>query len=161
MMNPFHQNYGYIETLIRFANVLRKDIVSLISFTRRATFSVDPELRKISSNELIVYDIELTEFIDRKINSIKMTSGEVRFTTEQINKIHQVLLDSNITDLTIRKAHTEALKNNTDQKLPTEDSTAKCSICGQQVSLKVRDFCLSNSQRFKGNIYCFEHQKNF
>ena len=82
----------------------------MVSFTRRATFSVDPELRKIASNDLIVYDIELTEFIERKINYIKMTEKKITFTHEQINEMYLALKQANITDTAIRKRHTDTLK---------------------------------------------------
>jgi hypothetical protein len=48
----------------------------MISFTMRCRFSIDPELRKISSNELIVYDVELTEFIGRKLNRLAVENPE-------------------------------------------------------------------------------------
>ena len=110
MMNPFHQNYGHIETVLQLTKASRGDIVSMVSFTRRATFSVDPELRKIASNDLIVYDIELTEFIERKINYIKMTEKKNTFTHEQINEMYLALKQANITDTAIRKRHTDTLK---------------------------------------------------
>lgn len=65
---------------------------------------MDPQLRKIASNDLIVYDIELTEFIERKINIIKMTEKEIKFTSKQIDEMFFTLQQANITDPTIRKA---------------------------------------------------------
>lgn len=35
-----------------------------------------------------------------------------------------------------------------------------CVICGVKVSDKVRQYCLDKEQRFKGKIYCFEHQRS-
>jgi hypothetical protein len=112
MMNPFHQNYGHIESVLKLTKASREDIVSLVSFTRRATFSVEPELRKIASNDLIVYDIELTEFIERKINYIKMTEKKIKFTAEQIDEMYLALKQANITDPAIRNLHTDSLKGN-------------------------------------------------
>lgn len=34
-----------------------------------------------------------------------------------------------------------------------------CVICGVEVSEKVKQYCLNNSKRFGGKIYCFQHQK--
>ncbi|WP_411502963.1 nuclease-related domain-containing protein [Brevibacillus centrosporus] len=102
MLNPFHQNYGHIESLHNVIGTNKDDIVSLISFTRRCTFSVDPELRKIASHDLIVYDIELTEFINRKINYIKLTTNQIRFSSEDIEKMYSELQRANITDVNIR-----------------------------------------------------------
>lgn len=38
--------------------------------------------------------------------------------------------------------------------------SGKCAICGVDISDKVRRYCLDNSHRFKGNVYCFNHQKS-
>lgn len=39
------------------------------------------------------------------------------------------------------------------------NTNATCSNCGKEVTEKVKFFCLSNKDRFKGNVYCIEHQK--
>ncbi|WP_230980724.1 nuclease-related domain-containing protein [Rossellomorea arthrocnemi] len=77
MMNPFVQNYGHLKALSslideKFHNLF----VSMVSFTKRSTFKVDPDYRKIASNELIVYDIELSEFIHRKESVLKIQHKE-------------------------------------------------------------------------------------
>ncbi|WP_052806899.1 NERD domain-containing protein [Mesobacillus subterraneus] len=67
MMNPFVQNYGHIKALTSFIDKKYHDLfISMVSFTKRCTFKVDLDFRKIASNEIIVYDIELSEFIHRK-----------------------------------------------------------------------------------------------
>jgi len=58
MYNPLKQNYGHIKTI----ESLLKDVatvkyISMISFTMRCRFSIDPELRKIHSDEPVVYDV--------------------------------------------------------------------------------------------------------
>ena len=43
-----------------------------------------------------------------------------------------------------------------------EQATTKndvCAICNKLVSEKVRQYCLSNQQRFSGKVYCYDHQK--
>jgi restriction system protein len=35
-----------------------------------------------------------------------------------------------------------------------------CVVCNKPVSEKVKQYCLSNKQRFSGNIYCYDHQRN-
>jgi hypothetical protein len=160
MMNPFHQNYGHIEIVRKITNAPREAIVSLISFTRRATFSVDPALRKISSNDLIVYDIELTEFIERKINYIKLTEKKSKFTAEQIDEMYLALKQAHITDPAIRALHTDSLKGNGLAAQKTKgDERAKCASCGKPVPPKVKEYCLANPGRFIGKIYCYDHQK--
>ncbi|MGI5880275.1 MAG: restriction endonuclease [Syntrophomonadaceae bacterium] len=34
-----------------------------------------------------------------------------------------------------------------------------CVICGEVVSEKVKQYCITHSERFGGRIYCFQHQK--
>jgi hypothetical protein len=33
--------------------------------------------------------------------------------------------------------------------------------CGEPVSVKVRDYCFTNAERFGGLIYCFNDQRGF
>jgi Predicted endonuclease distantly related to archaeal Holliday junction resolvase and Mrr-like restriction enzymes len=35
-----------------------------------------------------------------------------------------------------------------------------CAGCNKPVSEKEKQYCLSNKQRFSGNIYCYDHQHN-
>jgi hypothetical protein len=106
MYNPLMQNYGHIKALEQvlhgFPGLL---FISLVSFTMRCRFSIDPELRKIESNELIVYDTELSEFINRKINRIRATSDNPLLTNDQVQKIYETIQSSNITDIAIRAEH--------------------------------------------------------
>lgn len=164
MMNPFYQNYGHVESVRSIIQIEKEHIVSLVSFTRRCTFSVDPELRKMGSNDLIVYDIELTEFIQRKINRLKELNKEQRFTPEQVESMYAALAQANITDAKARVAHVEGIQgNNNSAPIPSQENSVvdemKCASCGKQVSEKIATYCLSNQAKFKGNVYCFEHQK--
>ncbi len=52
--------------------------ISMISFTMRCRFGIDPELCNIQSDELVIYDVELSEFIDRQLLRIKAESVLVR-----------------------------------------------------------------------------------
>jgi restriction system protein len=38
-------------------------------------------------------------------------------------------------------------------------TAALCALCGQPVSERVRDYCLSRRERFAGMVYCYEHQR--
>lgn len=108
MYNPFMQNYGHIKAVE--AHIGQREglrYISMISFTMRCRFSVDPELRKIQSDELIVYDVELSEFIQRKINMLKMSGGYVPLTEDDIHQIYEKLSDANIVDPAIRAEHAE------------------------------------------------------
>lgn len=34
-----------------------------------------------------------------------------------------------------------------------------CNTCGKSVTEKVKQYCLSNQQRFSGKVYCYDHQR--
>jgi restriction system protein len=50
---------------------------------------------------------------------------------------------------------------NLQPSLPTPLASVapNCATCRVQVSEKVQQYCMANSERFNGTIYCFEHQK--
>lgn len=111
MMNPFIQNYGHIEALKKFVDKHHHELfISIVSFTKRCTFKVGTEYRKIGSNELLVYDVELSEYINRKIAVIKLLNKQPLLSLQDIFKIYKDLFKANITDPNIRKKHIEVLK---------------------------------------------------
>ncbi|QKS72581.1 NERD domain-containing protein [Paenalkalicoccus suaedae] len=157
MMNPFVQNYGHIEALKRTIDKSYHDtFISMVSFTKRCTFKVDLDYRHILSDELIVYDVELSDFIHRKVSVLKIQHNEPLLTEQDIASIHHTFTEANIIDSKLREEHTRALKDNTSSALPSPSST--CTICNKSVSDKVTKFCLAN-KKFAGKIYCYEHQK--
>lgn len=81
-----------------------------ISFTMRCNFSIDPELRKIGSDELIVYDVELTEFIERKLARLKADNPSPRFTSDEVRTIKERITPSIILDPAVRAQHVERAK---------------------------------------------------
>jgi hypothetical protein len=111
MYNPLKQNYGHIKAL---ENLLSShpslQYISMISFNARCRFSIDPTLRKIDSDELVIYDIELTEFINRKINRIKATSGGAALSESDVDTITRIIRSANITDPMIRAEHVKGAK---------------------------------------------------
>ncbi|MFF2908382.1 nuclease-related domain-containing protein [Paenibacillus sp. NPDC057934] len=111
MYNPLRQNYGHIKALeLILQGFPGLTYISMISFTMRCRFSIDPDLRKIESNELIVYDTELSEFIDRKMNRLRQTSATPVVTTDQIQKIYDSIANANIQDAALRAAHIGKIK---------------------------------------------------
>jgi len=73
MMNPFIQNYGHIQAIkTHIEEKYHHSFISTVSFTKRCTFKLDElDFRKMSSDELIVYDVELSEYIHRKYQLIR------------------------------------------------------------------------------------------
>ena len=51
--------------------------------------------------------------------------------------------------------------NNLREETPIEPSSDTCAKCGKKVSEKVEKYCLSNPQRFRGKVYCYDDQKGF
>lgn len=114
MYNPLKQNYGHIkaiESLIKEIENVR--FVSMISFTMRCRFSIDPELRQISSDELVVYDVELSEYISRKLTRLKLENSEPSLSPEKIEAIYDRLVKSNIIDQAVRSQHVHKILTNT------------------------------------------------
>lgn len=155
MMNPFIQNYGHIKALSSLMDQTHQDLfISMVSFTKRCTFKVDLDYRKIASNEIIVYDIELSEFLHRKISVLKIQHKEPLLGQSEISMIYDTFSKADIKDSTIRQEHEHVLK------ISSAESNSKwsCSICNKPVSDKVKTYCLSNN-KFNGKVFCFEHQK--
>ncbi|MFC3343086.1 nuclease-related domain-containing protein [Paenibacillus abyssi] len=111
MYNPLKQNYGHIKalesTIKGYPNLT---FVSMISFTMRCRFSIDPSLRKIESNELIVYDVELSEFISRKILRMKAVLKEPILQDSEVMNLFNMIQEANITDPVIRNEHVDKIK---------------------------------------------------
>lgn len=109
--NPLKQNYGHIkaiESLIKDAAAVK--FISIVSFTMRCRFIIDPELRSIQSDELVVYDVELSEYISRKLTSLKTVNPVPSISTSQIQMIYDQLVQANIIDSEIRKLHVQRIK---------------------------------------------------
>lgn len=165
MMNPFIQNYGHIQGIKNHIETKYHDqFISVVSFTKRCTFKIDEmDYRKIASNEFIVYDVELSEYINRKVSVLKINNKESIILKENdIDRIYISMIEANIKDSTIRKQHVESLKiekGSIEGEIINQNQFAKCFVCNKTVSEKVKSFCLSN-KKFDGKIYCFEHQKS-
>lgn len=157
MMNPFLQNYGHIKALTSIIDNKYQDLfISMVSFTKRCTFKVDTDYRKIASNEMIVYDIELSEFIHRKVSVLKIQHKEPLLKQNDISAIYDAFSNANITDPKVREEHKFILTTKTPAE--STSSRATCSLCNKPVSDKVKTYCLSN-KNLNGKIYCYEHQK--
>ncbi|PAD21741.1 nuclease-related domain-containing protein [Terribacillus saccharophilus] len=162
MMNPFHQNFGHIQALKSILSQMEEmNVVSIVSFTRRCTFKVNEELRKIQSNDLIVYDTELSEYISRKMNVLRVQGNSLIFSDEDILHMYRILSENNITDPNIRTEHIDSLQQKKYKEASAVQSEvkAKCFTCNIAVSRKVEAYCKANYNLFNGKVYCFEHQR--
>lgn len=159
MMNPFIQNYGHIQAIkTHIEEKYHHSFISMVSFTKRCTFKIDElDFRKMSSDELIVYDVELSEYIHRKVSVNKIHKKEPILKEDDIKRIYSLLVEANIEDHSIQEQHVQSLK--LEGEVHNQKQQAKCFVCNKSVSEKVKSFCLS-SKKFNGKIYCFEHQKS-
>ncbi|SHK58004.1 nuclease-related domain-containing protein [Alicyclobacillus tolerans] len=104
--NPLRQNYGHIKVLENILSEFKNlTFVSIISFTLRCRFSVDPELRKIQSNELVIYDVELSNYIERKLLRFRSEMSEPILSDSDINRVYELINNANISDPQIRFVH--------------------------------------------------------
>jgi hypothetical protein len=111
MYNPLKQNYGHIKALASLlSDYPALKYISMISFTMRCRFGIDPELRKIQSDELVVYDVELSEFIGRKLLRMKAEVNAPVQTEADVNRIYETVKAANIVDPGIRAEHVEKVK---------------------------------------------------
>ncbi len=106
LRNPLNQNYGHCkilqQTLPEYPTLL---FVSIIAFSLRCRFSVDPELRQIGSNELVIYDVELSEYIERKIRRLQSEYAPPPWSQSDIDHIYQLVSLANLTDPSPRAEH--------------------------------------------------------
>ncbi|MCV9885112.1 nuclease-related domain-containing protein [Metabacillus halosaccharovorans] len=159
MLNPFIQNYGHIQAIKNhIEEKYHNSFISMVSFTKRCTFKIDElDFRKMSSDDLIVYDVELSEYIHRKVSVNKIYNKEPILKEDKIKRIYSILVEANIDDHSIREQHVLSLK--LEGEVHSQKQQAKCCVCNKTVSDKVKSFCLS-SKKFNGKTYCFKHQKS-
>jgi hypothetical protein len=162
-LNPFRQNFGHMQAIKEHLKDFDTGpFSSIIIFTLRASIrNVDEELKNVrTSTDLVIYDTALLDTVNRR-HAI-MASGNLQSLSKiDIERIHSKLSSLNITDIQAREEH---VNKNKRQKVNSDNLTfndVNCVICGRPVSIKVKDYCLANKNRFGGKIYCFEHQKNF
>ncbi|SDQ91996.1 Nuclease-related domain-containing protein [Virgibacillus salinus] len=157
MINPVIQNYGHIQALKTIVDKkFHSNFISLISFTKRCKLIIDMDLREISADEIVIYDIYLTETINRKVAITKLKHKEPLLTEADIEQVYNTLSKSNITDPTKRDQHNKSLKEKTSTN---KSAAAKCVVCSKPVSQKVKDYCMAN-KKFGGKVYCYDHQRS-
>lgn len=106
MLNPVKQNHGHLmvvkSILAEFDTI---PFVSMVSFTRRCSLNIDEDLRQIESNELVVYDLKLTDYIERKVTRLKIGAPNPPLSAHDIERIVEIISNHNISDPGIREEH--------------------------------------------------------
>lgn len=99
------QNHGHIKAvqgLLKEFHGLK--YISMVSFTKRCTLNVEPELREIESDELILYDIKFTDYIERKVSLLRR-EGRTPIAHPDVERIIDIIRVSNILDPATRELH--------------------------------------------------------
>ncbi|MCL6660604.1 MULTISPECIES: nuclease-related domain-containing protein [Paenibacillus] len=111
MYNPLMQHRAHVEAIhAHLGDYKRVRLVSMVTFTNRCRISVDPAVRYVNSDELIIYDHELVETIQRKTERLETEVPETVFQEKDIQAIYALLSSVNSTDPQIRSEHMEKAK---------------------------------------------------
>ncbi|MBD2846613.1 NERD domain-containing protein [Paenibacillus sp. IB182496] len=106
LYNPLLQNKGHIKALqAHLSEFNGVKYISMISFTMRCRFSLDPDLRKIHSDELVVYDVELSEYIARKLLRLKAELPQRTLSRDEVEAICTKINGLNVDDAKARAEH--------------------------------------------------------
>jgi hypothetical protein len=112
MYNPLMQHRGHVEAIqAHLGDYKRVRLVSMVTFTNRCRISVDPAVRYVNSDELIIYDHELVETILRKTERLETEVPETLYKEQDIQAIYNLLSAVNSTDPQIRADHMEKAKD--------------------------------------------------
>lgn len=106
MYNPLMQHRAHVEAIqAHLGDYKRVRVVSMVTFTNRCRISVDPAIRYVNSDELVIYDHELVETIQRKTERLESELPETLYKEQDILAIRDMLHAANSTDQQIRAEH--------------------------------------------------------
>ena len=107
ILNPLRQNYGHIKALQRILREYRGiRYISMVSLSKRCTINVEDQLRSVQSDELIVYDLKFTEYVQRKIALLKSEVASP-LSAEVIHAIVEKITAKNVVDPVVRAEHVQ------------------------------------------------------
>ncbi|MBE7681309.1 nuclease-related domain-containing protein [Paenibacillus sp. P13VS] len=111
MYNPLMQHRGHVEAVhAHLGDYKRIRMISMVTFTNRCRISVDPAVRYVNSDELVIYDHELVETILRKTERLEAEVPETLFKEQDIQAIYSLLSSANCTEPQTRAEHIEKAK---------------------------------------------------
>ncbi|MFS0870870.1 nuclease-related domain-containing protein [Paenibacillus xylanilyticus] len=106
MYNPLMQHRGHVEAVhSHLGDYKRMRLISMVTFTNRCRISVDPAVRYVNSDELVIYDHELVETILRKTEKLEVEVPETLYKEQDVEAIHALLSAANCTEAQIRAEH--------------------------------------------------------
>lgn len=111
--NPLYQNYGHIQAIKSLKSSFNNlEFYSVISFTKRCEeLQVDDDLKTVEGNEMVVFDIKLSDLILRKYRKVLSMNSKKQLNSIEIEDIYQIIKNANITDPAIRAEHIEEVKS--------------------------------------------------
>ncbi|NUU78002.1 nuclease-related domain-containing protein [Paenibacillus xylanilyticus] len=111
MYNPLMQHRGHVEAVhAHLGDYKRMRLISMVTFTNRCRISVDPAVRYVNSDELVIYDHELVETILRKTEKLEADVPETLYKEQDIQAIYSLLSAANCTEPQTRAEHIEKAK---------------------------------------------------
>nr|WP_154890668.1 nuclease-related domain-containing protein [Paenibacillus xylanexedens] len=106
MYNPLMQHRAHVEAIqAHLGDYKRVRLVSMVTFTNRCRISVDPAVRYVNSDEMIIYDHEIVETIQRKTERLETELPETLYQEQDTQAIWNMLNAVNSTDHQIRAEH--------------------------------------------------------
>jgi len=73
----------------------------------RCKLNIDEEVRRIESDVLVVYDVNLTDYIERKLIRFKHQSATPPLSEADVLRIFELISASNIVDVKNRAEHNQ------------------------------------------------------
>ena len=106
MYNPLMQHRARVEAIqAHLGDYKRVRLVSMVTFTNRCRISVDPDVRYVNSDEMVIYDHELVETIQRKTERLEAELPETLYKEQDTQMIWNMLNAANSTDYQVRAEH--------------------------------------------------------
>lgn len=110
-INPIHQNYGHIKSLLNYINLDEDKFISIICFSNQA--KVNLKIKNV---------VQLDYLIDR----IRSYKKEIIF--DDLKELEQIILSNNVVDKDERKKHIKDIRSkvSNDKKLEDNMICPKC-----------------------------------
>lgn len=111
LYNPLKQNATHINSLRKALSLHEKvPFISIVCFTMRAQLDVDESIRLVTSDALVVYDVRLTDAIERKLIRLKHEQPEPLLSQVDVAAIAERIEAFNIRDPAIREEHRRSIQ---------------------------------------------------
>ena len=117
--NPIWQNYGHIKTLSEYLELPEDKFISIVCFSNQCKIDVS----KYKTN---VTQLDNLNQVIRQYHTVIIN--------EDLDKLYQKLINTNIKDKRIRKQHVKNIQENIEKQ--TQDTNMICPQCGGKLIKK-------------------------